>query len=290
MSQNDEMRRIFLLLIVSAASLAHAQFGYQEYDDLVYTQASGAPQTLDLFVPGFTPRASRPGIVFVHGGGWTSGSKEDFKGWGQYYAALGYVCVSINYRLAPQYHWPAQIDDTQAAVRWMRKWAPLFRLNPAKIGAVGASAGGHLVLLLGQLETLNDFDPALSGFSSKVQVVADYSGPTDFSNPAEWNSDIWALIQSFIGVPWSRQSLPLYMEASPLTHVAVSNAPMLIFQGDADPVVPVDQARRLVAAMRGIGAAVTYFEFPGQGHGFDSDYLWQSVLSLNDYFKQVIGR
>src|SRR5690242_6344876 len=110
-----------------------AQYGVTVYKDIVYTRASGYPQTLDAYLPTPVTSLSRPGIVFVHGGGWAAGAKEDFAWWANYYASKGYVCTSINYRLAPQHVWPAQIDDTQAAVRWMRKLAPAMAMNPARI-------------------------------------------------------------------------------------------------------------------------------------------------------------
>jgi acetyl esterase/lipase len=279
------------------------QYGYKETDNITYTSVGGVVRQLDLFQPTLATSKmgpvsyvhqilsqlknnnTYPGIIFVHGGGWTAGEKEDFQAWGQYYAEQGYVCTSINYRMTPQYVWPAEIDDTQAAVRWMRKNAQSIGLVPSQIGAVGASAGGHLVLFLGETDTLNDIDPALSGYSSKVQAVGDYYGPTDFSNFHEWDPGIWSLVQSLLNYSTARSD---YYWASPINWVSNAEAPMMVFQGDADPTVPVTQARRIVAKMQSIGAPVTYYEFPGQGHGFDGPTTWQSILYLNDFFAATL--
>lgn len=264
------------------ATISLGQFQVTEYDNLVYTQASGYPQTLDLFVPN-SAGAARPAIVFVHGGGWSAGDKTDFSGYCSYYAAMGYVCATINYRLAPQHVWPAQIDDTQAAVRWMRRWASVLNLDPKRVGAVGASAGGHLVLFLGEIETLHDFDPALTGYSSKVEAVADYYGPTDFTHPREWNPAIWQLIEAMLGTHISISGRRPAV-ASPLFSVTAADAPTVIFQGDADPIVPVDQSRRIVAKKEQLGDIVDYYEFPGEGHGFSNDPFWISVNAITSFF------
>jgi len=281
------MWRWVWLPVLFLSALAGAQV--TEVHDIVYTQGGGAPQTLDLYAPALPSQALRPGIVFVHGGGWSAGSKDDFADWGRYYAGFGYVSISINYRLSPQYSWPAQIDDTQAAVRWFRKNAAAWGVDPKRIGAVGASAGGHLVLLLGTTDTLNDKEPSLHGYSSKVQAVGDYSGPTDFSKPSEWNPDIWQLIAWMVGETtppgpiWNVFNMN-YRKASPIFQVTSDDAPTIMFHGDADPVVPVDQARRMFAALTAKGVPVSYYEFPGEGHGFTSGPFWVSINALTDFF------
>lgn len=270
--------------------LASRAFGQvSEVHDLVYTQGGGFPQTLDLYLPSEPASEPRPAIVFVHGGAWISGSKEDLADWGRYYAALGYACVSINYRLTPQHIWPAQIDDSQAAVRWLRKNAESLTINPQRIGAVGMSAGGHLVLMMGATDTLNDVDPDLHGFSSRVQAVGDYFGPSDFTGgPREWDPGIWPYIELLAGRTWVSSPKPnpinaAFRRLSPLFFITHDDPPTIVFQGDADPIVPVDQSRRVVAMMQSKGVPVTYYEFPGEGHGFSSGPFWTSVNALTGF-------
>jgi acetyl esterase/lipase len=281
------VRKCLIALTVLSATLAHAQASFiKETYDVVYTSASGFPQKLDLFQPLFANRR-RPAIVMVHGGGWSGGDKSAYTGLGRYYAGLGYVCASINYRLAPTHHWPAQIDDTQAAVRWMRKNALVLGLDPSRIGAVGASAGGHLVLFLGETDTLNDFDPALSGYSSRVRAVVDYFGPTDFMQPSEWDPNIWTLVLNLIGQIW-RPGSAAYMAASPLYSVTPDDAPTVVFHGTADPVVPIAQSQRVVAAFQASAVPVWYWEFPGEGHGFTGPTNNFTINVMSAFFAQEL--
>jgi acetyl esterase/lipase len=277
------MRAFVVALAALAATLAHAQV--RETYNIVYTSASGFPQRLDLFQPYLSRLAKRPGIVFVHGGGWSGGDKSAYTALARHYAGLGYVCASINYRLAPAHVWPAQLDDTQAAVRWMRKNSRSLGLDPARIGAVGASAGGHLVLFLGETDTLNDFDPLLSGYSSRVRAVADYFGPTDFMSPSEWAPNIWVLIQNLIGQMWFPGS-PAYQAASPLYLVTPDDAPTVVFHGTADATVPVGQSQRIVAAMQASQVPVTYYQFAGQGHGFNAATNNFTINVMTAFFAQ----
>ncbi len=257
-----------LLALALAPLAALAQFAVQEVPDVVYTQASGFPQALDLYLPFPVTSTARPALVLVHGGGWMFGDKSDFADWGRYFAARGYVCASVDYRLTPTHIWPAQLDDVQASVRWLRRHAVALSLSPERIGTVGGSAGGHLALFLGARETLNDFDPDLRGYSSRVRAVVDIYGPTDIGDLTEFRRDLWVLVFALMGQPWSRQSL-VYRAASPITFVTPDDAATLVFQGALDDVVPPSQSRRLVDRMRASGVPVEYFEFADQGHGFD---------------------
>jgi acetyl esterase/lipase len=282
------MRRLLVLLPLFICGLAHAQYGVAEFHNIVYTQASGFPQLLDLYIPTPFARKARPGIIFVHGGGWAGGSKDDFAAWARYYTAQGYVCTSVNYRLTPLHVWPAQINDVQAAVRWMRRNSRTLALDPNRIGAVGASAGGHLVLFLGETDTLNDFDPSLSGFSSRVQAVVDFFGPTEFNMPSEWSGQIWTLIQNLIGQPWTPAS-PAYAAAGPVNYVTPDDAPTVVFHGLVDTVVPIDQSRRIVARLQASQIPVTYHEFPGEGHGFTGPTTNFCISVMNNFFLQRLG-
>ena len=129
---------------------------------------------LDVYEPdGFSGK--RPGVVVVHGGGWFSGDKGDpfYVAQCKCLADKGFVAYSINYRLAPVYHYPAQVDDVQRAVRWIRANADTYHLDPERLGGMGDSAGGHLVSLLGTRDTRDNSDSSLAAFSSRVACVVD---------------------------------------------------------------------------------------------------------------------
>ncbi|MCA1596841.1 MAG: alpha/beta hydrolase, partial [Chloroflexi bacterium] len=149
--------------------------------DVQYGEAGGQKLLLDVYVP-WGPSMDRPAILFIHGGSWMGGDKGDYHSFALKMASRGYVGFAVNYRLANKWgnKWPAQIDDVQRAVRWVRAHARQYGVDPDRVGAIGESAGGHLVAMLGVTDTWNNSDPALAGYSSRVNCVVDLFGPTDF--------------------------------------------------------------------------------------------------------------
>src|SRR5277367_6346619 len=153
------------------------------YSNIVYGVAGGETLLLDVFEPANNNGKPRPAIVLVHGGGWTSFDKSTMRALAQFLALAGFVAVPVNYRL---FHddatrWPAQLDDVQRAVRWMRANSAKYNVDPLHVGAYGHSAGAQIATLLGMMETRDNSDASLAKYSSKVQAVVDASGPTDFT-------------------------------------------------------------------------------------------------------------
>ena len=261
--------------------------------DLVYGEAGGQQLKLDLARP--DSEDVLPAVVFVHGGGWAAGDKNSYWGQAQALAKLGYVCATVGYRLVkPDTNkWPAQLDDVQRAVRWLRSQAARFKLDPERFGAVGGSAGGHLVALLGTRDTRDNSDEALAKFPSRVQCVVDVFGPTDFTvDLAQGGGQgprAAALVRGLLGK--SREEAPeLYKDASPALFVDAKAAPALVFHGAADTLVPPDQSRRYEAALKKAGVEATLIVFEGEGHGFakresQDRYAKETVAFLNRQLK-----
>ncbi len=149
--------------------------------DVTYCSPGGEPQKMDIFYPAGTAGPALPTIFYVHGGAWTGGDKEQGEAlWARSFLGQSYVFVSINYRLAPRHKFPAQIEDVKCAVRFLRAHAAQLRIDPNRIGAMGASAGGHLVVLLGTAGPGAGFDRGrYLDQSSRVQAVVDLYGPAD---------------------------------------------------------------------------------------------------------------
>lgn len=233
--------------------------------DVAY--GTDAAQKMDVFPPvGFA--GPRPGVILIHGGGWQGGDKGFYGPLGQALAAKGFVAFSINYRLTPAAHYPAQTDDAQNAVRWVRAHAGRFHLDPQRMGALGDSAGGHLAVVLGTRDL-----EAAPARSSHVQCVVDFYGPTDLTvvAPAGPLSDVqkYALgvMKDFLG--GTREQNPAaYRAASPLFDVSARSAPTLIIQGMDDTLVPPDQSERLADALRAAGVEAVLALMYKQGHGF----------------------
>src|SRR4051812_23954714 len=149
-------RRAFLYGIAAAALAGRAAAEVRVERDVVYAEPDGQKLRMDIYRP--SEPGPHPAVVLVHGGGWLSGSKEGYQAMGPRLARHGYAACAIDYRLAPQYPYPAALDDCQRAVRWLRAHAPDFDLDARHVGALGDSAGGHLVALMGVRDTRDNSD------------------------------------------------------------------------------------------------------------------------------------
>ena len=242
--------------------------------DIPYVTSGHPRQKLDLYLPENAAKA--PLIIWVHGGAWQEGSKEDFVPLD--YLAEGYAVASINYRLSQHAIFPAQIQDCKTAVRWLRAHAALYHLDPQRFGAWGASAGGHLVALLGTTGHTTEFDVGENmEVSSRVQAVVDYFGPTDFNQ-----MDDHRLPKGMLhNPPQSPESLLVggaiqemkaeVARANPITYVSPAAAPFLIVHGDQDPLVPFHQSVLLETALKNAGVPVQLYPVAGAGHGGFTD-------------------
>ena len=218
-----------------------------------------ADETLDLCRP-VGVEGARPGVVAIHGGGWSQGDKLGYDGYCAYFASLGFVAAAIDYRLAPRWRWPAQLVDAQLAVRWLRAHAGTLDLDRQRICAFGESAGAQLALFLGTLRTIHPGDEAgvLADQSPGVGCVVDEFGPADLTVlpfPVLFGG---ATLASGPGA---------YRDASPIFDVGPGSAPMLIVQGSRDMVVPPGQSLALESALKRAGVPVQYVRYAG-GHAF----------------------
>ena len=248
--------------------------------DVVYSTAGDQKLKLDVFFPaGHEPgkSAARPAVLCIHGGAWRAGSKADMAPFAQAFTEKGLVSVCISYRLfdpakRPENVWPAQYDDAQRAVRWMRANAGTLGIDPQRIAALGASAGGHLVALLGTTDTRAGSEKAYAEHSSRVNAVVDVFGPTDltqdFSALKIGTVSVQSLVDDFIGTKKPADQVKAEQkEASPALRLDNKTAPFLIFHGDKDTIVPVEQSRLMERALKKAGLPVTYVEFKDEGHG-----------------------
>jgi len=248
--------------------------GTTVHRDLPYVNDGHPRQVLDLYLP--SGGARLPLIVWIHGGAFRAGSKED--GVPVDYLDAGYAIASINYRLSQHARFPAQIEDCKAAVRWLRAHAAQYGLDAARFGAWGPSAGGHLVAMLGTTGNVTRFDVGeYPEVSSRVQAVVDYFGPTDFLQmdahrvPGGMVHDAADSPESeLVGGP-IQENADRVAAANPITYVGPDAPPFLIVHGDRDPLVPHHQSELLVAALERAGTPVTFYTVTGAGHGGFTD-------------------
>ena len=244
--------------------------------NIPYVPNGDPAEVLDLYVPETPTNKPLPVVAWIHGGGWKGGSKTGCPCRGL--VGQGYAAASIEYRFSQKALFPAQIQDCQAAIRWLRANAQQYNLDPDNIGVWGASAGGHLVALLGTAGGKNAF-PIVGGNvdqSDRVQAVCDDFGPADFNTVMSQAAagTVKNVFNFNNGDPYS-DLIGVHLDAdkdktnavSPVNYVSKDNPPFLIMHGTADSLVPYAQSVELATDLNQVGVPVLLQPFPGAGHG-----------------------
>ena len=227
---------------------------------------------LDFALPPSAADAPRPAIMLIHGGAWRSGDKSNLRGQMIELANRGYVACSVQYRFCPEHVFPAQVDDVKHAVQFLRDEADRFGIDPTRIGAMGISAGAHLAMMLAVTDEVDDFAADRdSDTSSKVQVAVAYFGPAVL-RPDAVPGPARRLLEDFVGGPLDEHVEEL-RRASPMEYLDDQDAPLLLFQGTADPLVTMDQAVEMSRAMGKAGMKGRAELLVGQNHGWGGELL-----------------
>ena len=222
----------------------------------------------DLYTPA-GPAGAKPAVVLIHGGGWISGSRNTVGKLGALLASAGVVVFNIDYRLAkagqPDTRWPAQIVDAQLAVRFLRSQAAALEIDPARIGAMGDSAGAQLATLLGAMHSVVPApqDRLFATEKPDVCVVVDQFGPTDI--PGLGADAIPNMTLLFGTATPDRAAVD---SASPIGFVTAETAPTYIIHGRLDQIVPFRQSEALDAALQAHKVAHAFVGFEG-GHEYE---------------------
>lgn len=236
--------------------------------DVVYGTGGGSELKLDLFLPKAGP-SPRPGIVFIHGGGWSGGNRQAFYRQAAHLASKrGYVGACIAYRLSGEAKFPAAVEDAKCAVRWLRGNAKTYGVDPNRIAAAGGSAGGHLVAMLALADKATELEGTGGNaeVSSRINLAIVFNGPTDLTVLAGRAQTVNP-VSNFLGaMPADKPEL--YRQASPVTYVNKQAPPFLFLHGTADQTVPIEQAKLLQRQLREAGVQAELEEFPGAAHGF----------------------
>jgi acetyl esterase/lipase len=190
------------------------------------------------------------------------GKRQDMAELCEAIAKRGLLATTVQYRLAPAFRWPAMLDDVQAAVRYLRHNAAKYNIDPNRIGAAGASAGGQLSLLLGSLETQGKAEH-FPGSSSRVSAVLNMFGPTDLSQDYPPYLDM--MFETVLGKK-KAEAAEIIRKASPVTHISKLSAPVFTIHGSADPLVPIMQSKRLDEALKKFGIFHDRREIAGMQH------------------------
>jgi acetyl esterase/lipase len=236
--------------------------------DIEYGNPDGQHLQLDMA----RPRAGDgpfPAVVCIHGGGFRAGSRKGYDDLCVRLAEQGYVAVTVSYRLAPKYPFPAAIHDTKAAVRWLRAHAKMYKIDPDRIGVTGGSAGGHLAQFLGVTADVKQFegDGGNADQSSRVACVVNFYGPSDFTKSYGKSVDAAQVLPLWLGgdLDKARQK---HIQASPLNWVTPNAAPTLCIHGTEDKYVAHEQAVWIIDRLKAAGVEAELLTLEGAGHGF----------------------
>lgn len=210
-----------------------------------------------------------PTVICIHGGGFRAGSREGYNGLCIKLAQQGYVAMTVSYRLAPKFQFPAAIHDTKAAVRWARANAEKYKIDPNRIGTTGGSAGGHLAQFLAVTSDVKEFEGTGGNekFSSKVACVVNVYGPSDFTKSYGKSVDAAEVLPLWLGGNLETARAK-HIQSSPLNWVTPHAAPTLCIHGTDDKYVAHEQAVWMIDRLKACGVEAELLTLEGAGHGF----------------------
>jgi acetyl esterase/lipase len=260
----------------------------EEIHDVAFGTTGSRPLLLNIARPNKQLLEAMPAIIFIHGGGWYRG---DHKGPQNYpFAAAGYFTVNIEYRLSGEAIFPAQIHDCKAAIRWLCANAKEFHIDPHRIGVWGLSAGGHLTSLLGTSGNVPDLEGngGSEGFSSRVQAIVDWYGPSDLSKMGGTHDEPDSPECRVVGGLLSERKEIVQM-VNPITYVTSDDPPFLIIHGEKDQIVPFNQSELLYNALKEAGVDVTLIKVTNGDHNFLPNPSTATITpSLQEIMKTTI--
>ncbi len=282
----------FGLLIGMFSSAAFTSCQKGEKGEEILTQmdmkniayGSDTAQNMDVYLPSARDTVNTKIILFIHGGSWSSGDKNEFN---DAIAAIrtklpNFAIFNMNYRLA--YHganrFPAQIEDIQSAINFIGTKANEYKVNTNKFGLVGASAGANLALLYAYKNNK----------SGKIKAVVDLFGPadlTDFYINHPIPDQARPVLVNFLGAT-PAVNPQIYMQASPINFVNANTVPTLIFHGSDDLAVPLAQSNALKAKLQANNVKVEMTVYSGEGHGWYGNNLLDTYQKTFEFIKENV--
>ena len=265
------------------------------YEELAYAQAPAGDLALDLYLPADLPGA--PVVIVVHGGGWERGDRRMERPFARQLAARGIAAATVSYRLGEAGGFPKALFDLESAVRWLRANAVRFQIATTKVGAVGASAGGYLVALLGGSSGVAALIGGSGVGDGTVQAVVDIDGLADFTGAAlvEKEAKTPGAPTRFLGGSFADKR-DVWRLASPITHAGPRSAPTLfinssVTSGAPGPGTPILPGRaEMRDRLRAAGVASDLVVIPDTPHPFWLVNPWFDVVvdKTAAFFKQYL--
>lgn len=262
----------FLVIVFSTLNITSC---YAQIPDVIvhnaipYCMGGGKELLLDLIEPA-DRSVKRPAILFVHGGGWVAGNRQDYEFLTTAVAPRGYVTASVDYRLAQDAVFPAQVEDIKCAVRWLRAHAEEYAIDVDHIGAIGGSAGAHLVAMMAVTNGMQEYE-GQGGYAdqpSAIQAMILHGGVYDLTPAVTLKTireDTRGVVNILLGE--AAKNNPKSLEAaSPIFYVNNRLPPSLLLHGQKDPIVFVQQAINMEEKLEAAGAESELVIIPNAGH------------------------
>ncbi len=280
---------LFSLLLITGISACNKGLADAEQEpaeriirDVSY--GTDSAQRMDVYLPAARNSSQTKVLVFIHGGSWSSGDKEEFN---DAIAAIrprlnDYAIFNINYRVASggRNRYPTQVNDVQAALNFIKNKSTEYLINPDKVGLIGASAGGHLALL--QAYKFNT--------DGRIKAVVDLFGPTDLLslyNTHPFPTASRPVLVNLLGAT-PTADMPLYAQASPINFVTGQSAPTLILHGELDIINPISQSIALRNKLQQANAKVEMITYTGEGHGWLGNNLLDTYNRAVTFIQQNV--
>jgi acetyl esterase/lipase len=297
---------LFLQLLVWAAVIPAAEPSFKRQEDVIYGRKYGTALTMDVFTP--KEGANGKAIVWVVSGGWFSSHEAINPLFIEEFLKRGYIVFAVVHGSQPMYTIPDCIADMNRAVRFIRFHAKDYQIDPDHLGITGGSAGGHLSLMQGLAGDQGDpkAKDSVDKTSSRVQAVACFFPPTDFLNYGENGKEALGRgtlegfrapfdfrvfdpkVKAFVLITDEEKRREIGRKISPINHVSADDPPTLIIHGDADKLVPIQQAEIVIAKLKEAGVPAELVVKKGASHGWPD--LLKDLPTLADWFDKYLKK
>jgi acetyl esterase/lipase len=291
---------------ISASRAFAAGEKFTRTEDVIYGRKFGTALTLDVFTP--NENANGAAIVWVVSGGWFSSHDNISPVWIAEYLKRGYTVFAVVHGSQPKFTIPEILEDMHRSIRFIRSKAEQYKIDPHRIGITGGSAGGHLSLMQGTTgaDGQPDAKDPVDRLSSRVQAVACFFPPTDFLNYgrlgeiALGNGTLKGFrapfdfrefdnsTRAFVTITDLDKRLEIGKVISPVYHVSSDDAPSLIIHGNADKLVPIQQAEIIIARFNEVNVPCELVVKPGAEHGWAD--IVNDVPTFADWFDKYLAK
>ncbi|MEO8482851.1 MAG: alpha/beta hydrolase [Acidobacteriota bacterium] len=288
--------RLFGMVATLCAAVGLAAEGAQTpaprtIKDITYATVDGRPLGLDLYLPAGVSKPSL--LVWVHGGAWRSGSKSSVPSG---LTQSGFAVASLDFRQSTDARFPAMVHDIKGAIRFLRANAATYGYGTTRIAIGGDSSGGHLAVLVGVTSGVAELEGTVggnAGQSSAVQAILDYYGATDLTTILAQSTPFGLGVRQpaldlLLGAQ-PENVKPLAELASPVLHIDAKDPPLLIFHGDRDPQMPINQSHELQGAYEKMNLDVAFVVVHGSAHGGQAFYTNANLERAVAFLKRTIG-